>query len=422
MNNVKKPMILVGTLGGFALFLMSVYRLFIGVENYLTNYVAGLGELDKAAKAAAKQAARPGYDKVSYIMLAIAVVLLALGIWSYISAKKKQKQLTKKDPANVSPYLNRIEKVVGTCSRVRPVLIMLLAGAVFACMHPRFLTVSNFTNIISQYSHYGILAAGVCFAILIGGIDISLGSVLAFAGVIAAMIVSSGASVVLAILAALVIGALAGCFNGVFIAHFKLQPMIVTLATMSIFRGACMVVTNAKPVSCGKLPGSEIFKAIGQKSLFGVVPYTILLLALVYVVTFYILNMTSYGRHVYAVGGNEDAARLSGINVESTKIIAHTICGLFAGIAGIVVTARGATAQPTAGDGYEMDAIAAAVIGGISLRGGEGQVLFTIAGTIIIGMLNNILNLLNVASHYQPIIKGAVILFAVLLDSRSRKK
>ncbi|MBR2571836.1 MAG: ribose ABC transporter permease [Clostridia bacterium] len=317
--------------------------------------------------------------------------------------------------------MDRVQSVVDFSGRYRPVLIMLLVAAVFSCMHPRFLTGANFLNILKQNSHYGILAAGVCFAILLGGIDISIGSVLAFSGAVAALIVSSGGSVVLAVVAAILIGAAAGLANGVFIARFKLQPMIVSLATMSIFRGATLVLTDGKSFPLGKLPGSDMFKAIGQGSV-GFLPVPVLILIVVYAAMFYILNMTAFGRHVYAIGGNEEAARLSGINVEITKIIAHMMSGLMAGVAGVMVTARVASATPTAGNGYEMDAIAAAVIGGISLRGGEGQVLFAIVGAVIIGMLNNILNLMNVSSYYQTIIKGVVILIAVLLDAKSKDR
>ena len=390
---MKKSMILIGTVGGFVLFLWSVYRLF-------------------NAKL---------FNAASFIILLAAIALLACGIYCYVTCKREQKALEKQNPAAKSAYLERIQKVVDFSGSYRPALIMLLVMAVFSCMHPRFLTASNFLNILKQNSHYGILAAGVCFAILLGGIDISIGSVLAFSGAVAALIVSSGGPVILAVLAAIAIGAVGGLFNGVFIARFKLQPMIVTLATMSIFRGATLVLTDGKSFPLGKLPGSEAFKAIGQGSV-GFLPVPVLILIIAYVVVYYILNMTSFGRHVYAIGGNEEAARLSGINVERTKIISHMMSGLMAGLAGIMVTARVASATPTAGTSYEMDAIAAAVIGGISLRGGEGQVLFTIVGAVIIGMLNNILNLMNVSSYYQTIIKGVVILIAVLLDAKSKDR
>ena len=396
MNAIKKPVIVVGSVGGYALFLWSIYRLF----NAKILNVA------------------------SFLLLILGAVLVALGIGSYSSSKKEQKKILKQNPAARDPFLDALDRLMAFVGRCRPVFIMLLVASVFACMHSRFLTGTNWLNILKQNSHYGVLAAGVCFAILLGGIDISLGSVLAFSGAMAAFILGKGESPLLAlvaVVAAIIIGAAAGLLNGVFIARFKLQPMIVTLASMSIFRGATLVLTNGKSFSIGKTAGALAFKKIGQGSL-GFLPLPVILLIVVYIIVFYILNKTAFGRHVYAIGGNEDAARLSGINVARTKILAHVMCGLLAGVAGIMVTARVASATPTAGDGYEMDAIAAAVIGGISLRGGEGQVLFTIVGAIIIGMLNNILNLMNVSSYYQTIIKGVVILIAVLLDAKSKDK
>lgn len=393
MKAMKKSLIFIGPVVGYGLFLWSIYRLFNA-------------KLIGAA---------------SFLILVLGVALIALGIYSYMTCKKEQKLILKQDPSKRSPSLDKVDGLLSFVGRCRPVFIMLLVATVFGCMHSRFLTADNFLNILKQNSHYGILAAGVCFAILLGGIDISLGSVLAFSGAVAALIVSQGQPVVLAILAAIAIGAAAGLMNGVFIARFNLQPMIVTLATMSIFRGATLVLTNGKSFPLGKLPGSLAFKEIGQGSV-GFLPVPVIILILVYAIVYYILNKTAFGRHVYAIGGNEDAARLSGINVPRTKIMAHLLCGLMAGVAGIMVTARVASATPTAGNGYEMDAIAAAVIGGISLRGGEGQVLFTIVGAIIIGMLNNILNLMNVSSYYQTIIKGVVILIAVLLDAKSKDK
>lgn len=393
MKTINKTLAVLGPVAGYILFLYSVYRLLNA----------------KIVNAA------------SFILLAAAVLLFVLGVRSYLACKREQKQAAKENLAEKSVLMDKIQSLLNLIGRCRPVFIMLMVASVFSCMHARFLTVDNFMNILKQNSHYGILAAGVCFAILLGGIDISLGSVLAFSGAMASFIVSRGISVVLAVVVALIIGAIAGLMNGVFIARFKLQPMIVTLATMSIFRGATLVLTNGKSIPIGKLEGSVIFKQIGQGSI-GFLPIPVLLLILVYAVVFYILNKTAFGRHVYAIGGNEDAARLSGINVSRVKILCHVLCGLMAGVAGVMVTARVASATPTAGDGYEMDAIAAAVIGGISLRGGEGQVLFTIVGAIIIGMLNNILNLMNVSSYYQTIIKGIVILIAVLLDAKSKDK
>lgn len=311
----------------------------------------------------------------------------------------------------------------------RPLVILLFAALVFSGLSSRFLTVMNFTNILKQISHYAILAAGVYFAILLGGIDISVGSVLGFSGAMSALIISrmpdNPWSAPLAILAAVLIGLTAGLFNGFFISRFSLQPMIVTLATLSVFRGATLVLIGGAAVSIAgtRYAGAPMFISLGQSTLLGgYLPVPIILMALVYAVVYYLLNRTPFGRHMYAIGGNEEASLLSGINVMKTKMLAYMASGLLAGIAGIIITARVASATPTAGQSYEMDAIAAVVIGGTSLRGGEGKVLYTIVGALIIGMLNNIQTLVGVDSYYQTIIKGAVILLAVLLDARTGRK
>jgi len=308
----------------------------------------------------------------------------------------------------------------------RPIAILILVTAIFSCLHVRFFTVNNFTNILKQISHYAILAAGVYFAILLGGIDISVGSVAGFSGAVGALVITrmdTPASALAAVAVCLVIGALSGLTNGYFIARRGLQPMIVTLATMSIFRGATMVITNGAAISLNKrMAGYELFTALGQRSLFdSILPLPIIIMAVVYAIVYYILNITPFGRHMYAIGGNEEASLFSGIDVAKTKMIAHMTSGLMAAVAGVIITARVASATPTAGEGYELDAIAAVVIGGTSLRGGEGRVLYTLVGALIIGMLNNILNLTNVSAYYQTIVKGVVILIAVLLDARSRK-
>ena len=348
-----------------------------------------------------------------YPALVLGILFIAAGVYF-------MKQFNK--------YSEKSARITKTMfSDYRPIAILVLVTAIFSCLHIRFFTVNNFTNILKQISHYAILAAGVYFAILLGGIDISVGSVAGFSGAVAALIIArmdTPASALVAVCACLMIGSLSGLMNGYFIARYRLQPMIVTLATMSIFRGATMVITNGAAISLNRrLAGYELFAALGQKSLFGaILPLPIIIMAIVYAVVYCILNVTPFGRHMYAIGGNEEASLLSGINVEKIKILAHMTSGLMAATAGIIITARVASATPTAGEGYEMDAIAAVVIGGTSLRGGEGKVLYTLIGALIIGMLNNILNLTNVSAYYQTIVKGAVILTAVLLDARSRKK
>lgn len=319
-----------------------------------------------------------------------------------------------------------LKKTTAIFTKLRPLLILLLVTVVFSLLSDRFFTVGNLTNIFKQISANAILASGVYFAILMGGIDISVGSVLGFSGAMAAylmMHVDSPWAAALAVAAAIIIGAAAGATNGFFVAKCRLQPMIVTLASLSIFRGATLVLTNGASISINKTAGANAFKLLGQGAVFNdFLPVPIIIMAVIYAIVYYILNKTAYGRHIYAIGGNEDAAYLSGISVVKTKILGFMASGLMAGVAGIIVTARVAAAQPLAGQGYEMDAIAAVVIGGTSLRGGEGHVLYTIIGAVIIGMLNNILNLKDVSSYYQTIIKGGVILAAVLLDAYSKRK
>jgi ribose transport system permease protein len=300
-------------------------------------------------------------------------------------------------------------------------LIFLLIAAICSAISPRFLTAVNITNIFRQVAANAILAAGVCFVILTGGIDISIGSTVGFVGAVSAFMVTQSLNVVVILPAAILIGALIGLINGVLVAKCNLQPMIVTLGTQSIFRGATYVFTGARTVSIGAGEGVSSFKALGSGMLFDTIPISLIVVVVVYAFAFFLLHHTKYGRHIYAVGGNEEAARLSGINVSGAKILAYTVCGALAAVAAVIVTSRISSAQPTAGLSYEMDAIAAVVIGGTSLRGGEGRVIFTIVGAVTIGMINNMLNLMAVSSYYQISIKGLVIILAVLLDAYTNR-
>ena len=301
-------------------------------------------------------------------------------------------------------------------------IILLLVILVLGIINPKFLTLSNFSNIFKQIATNAILAAGMCFVILTGGIDISVGAILAFVGAISVSLISNGASLLVALLVSVTLGAVIGWINGVFIARFNLQPMIVTLATQSIFRGMTYIFTKGSPISLNMtLIDGKAYKWIGSGNILGGIPFPLILVLLVYALSFYVLTKTPFGRHVYAVGGNEEAARLSGINTRRTKTLAYIACGVMAAIAGVIISSRVASAQPNAGEMYEMDAIAAVVIGGTSLRGGEGRLLYTIIGAIIIGMLNNFLNLMGVDSYYQVVVKGFVILVAVLTDANTEK-
>lgn len=286
---------------------------------------------------------------------------------------------------------------------------------IMAILSPRFLAVSNIRNVLTQVSVNAVIAVGMTFVILTGGIDLSVGSTLAISGAVAATLVKGDGNVFLAIIVAIAIGAVVGLINGMLVARGKIQAFIVTLATMTVFRGVTQVYTNGTPVS----GLGRSFGVIGNKDILGI-PFPVLITVVVFLAAFYVLSQTRYGRYVFALGGNEDSARLSGINTNKIKSLVYVISGITAAISGIIVTSRIGSASATAGAGYELDAIAAVVLGGTSLSGGEGSVAGTIIGALIIGVLNNGLNLLNVSPYYQAIVKGIVILLAVLIDKKNK--
>ncbi len=292
---------------------------------------------------------------------------------------------------------------------------LLVLCIIVSILSPRFLSIANIKNVLTQVSVNTIIAIGMTFVILTGGIDLSVGSSLAISGAVAATIVKVTGNVFLAIVSSLLIGIIVGVINGIFISKGKIQAFIVTLATMTIFRGVTQVYTNGTPVSgLGKS-----FGAIGNKTFLGI-PIPVVITLIVFLISYYVLNQTRYGRYLYAVGGNEDSARLSGINTDKVKTIVYIISGITAALSGIIVTSRIGSASATAGAGYELDAIAAVVLGGTSLAGGEGSIAGTIIGALIIGVLNNGLNLMNVSPYYQLIVKGLVILLAVMIDKKNK--
>jgi ribose transport system permease protein len=301
--------------------------------------------------------------------------------------------------------------------RYQSIIGLIIFSVIIALMNDRFMTLSNVMNILRQTSINSIIAAGMTFVILTGGIDLSVGSTLAISGAMAASLIGSGMNPVLAVIVALAIGAGVGMLNGFVISKGKLQPFIVTLATMTVFRGATLVFTDGKPISTGYEAGAELYSQIGN-GYIGAVPIPIIIMILVFAIGYYVLTGTTIGRYVYALGGNEEATKLSGVNTDRIKIFVYGMSGFFAALAGIIITARLSSAQPTAGQGYELDAIAAVVLGGTSLAGGLGSIMGTVVGALIIGILNNALNLMNVSSYYQLLAKGVVILIAVLIDRK----
>ena len=262
-----------------------------------------------------------------------------------------------------------------------------LIGLVLLCVvitfvSPAFMTLSNITNVFTQVSTNAIIAVGMTFVILTGGIDLSVGSTVAISGAFAASIIKSTNNVFLAVLAAGIVGIVIGLINGLLISKGKLQAFIATLATMTIFRGATLVFTNGTPIS--KLP--ENFVNIGNGKL-GFIPIPVIITVIVLVIAIYVLTQTRFGRYLYALGGNEDSARLSGINTTKIKTLVYVISGFASSIAGVIIASRIGSASPNAGTGFELDAIAAVVIGGTSLAGGEGRITGTLIGALIIGVL-----------------------------------
>lgn len=284
---------------------------------------------------------------------------------------------------------------------------------VLALSTPRFFTVSNLMTIGNQVSINALLAFGVTFVIITGGIDLSLGSMVAVTGVVAAMFAHPDTyPVIVPIFIGLAAGSAMGAFNGLVITKSKVPPFIVTLGTMTIGRGLALILSKGRPVS----NLSDSFNFIGGGNLFGI-PFPIIILIVAFVVCSIVLNKTILGRYMYAVGGNEPAARASGIRVSRVKMWVYTICGLLSAMGGILLTSRITTGQPNAGSGFELDAIAAAIIGGTSTSGGTGSMTGTLIGALLIGVISNSLDLLNVTSYYQQVVMGAIIIGAVVLDS-----
>ena len=282
---------------------------------------------------------------------------------------------------------------------------------------PYFLTVSNLLNVAQQTSINAIIAVGMTFVIITAGIDLSVGSVLAFSGVVLASLLHTGIPVYLAIGVGLGVGFLIGSLNGLLITYGRLPPFISTLGMMSVARGGALLYTHGRPIS----GFSEQFRSLATGEILHI-PSPVIIMALVYVVAHFILTRTKIGRYTYAIGGNEEAANLSGVNVKFYKSIVYGLCGMLSGLGAIILTARLNSAQPIAGIMYELDAIAATVIGGTSLMGGEGTVFGTLIGALIMGVLRNGLNLLGVSSFIQQIVIGSVIIMAVLMDMALKKK
>ena len=298
------------------------------------------------------------------------------------------------------------------------ILALIILMVFVSILNPTFLQANNLMNLMRQLIINGFIALGMTFVILTGGIDLSVGSTLAVTSAIFAGLLQNGMNTILAILIALGLGLILGLINGFLITKGKLAPFIVTLATMTIFRGLTLVYTDGRPIAGPK--DNFAFQFLGKGQFLGI-PFQVILFALAFLILWTILNKTALGRKIYAVGGNEKASFISGINIDKVKISVYVISSLMAVLSGLILTSRLNSAQPTAGVAYEMDAIAAVVLGGTSMAGGSGSLTGTLIGILILGVLNNGLNLLGVSSFYQQIVKGIVILIAVLIDRKRNK-
>ena len=312
--------------------------------------------------------------------------------------------------------------------RFQSLIALLLLCIILSILTDKFFTPENGLNVLRQVAVNACIATGMTLIVLTAGIDLSVGSVLALCGAVTAGLFKNGLefpssdlfvgfTVIGALLAGLILGALLGWFNGFTVTKFNVPPFVATLAMLTIARGFTMLYTKGHPISnLGK-----DFAFIGSGSLIGI-PVPVWLAIIVVLIAVFITQKTKLGRYIYAIGGNEQAAKLSGINIKKVKMTVYAVAGALAALGGIIVTARLDSAQPNAGMSYELDAIAAVVIGGTSLSGGKGSVWGTVMGAIIIGVLNNGLVLLNVSPFWQQVVKGGVILLAVIIDKIGEKK
>ena len=313
--------------------------------------------------------------------------------------------------------------------RFAPIIILVILALIFSSQEPAFASERNFWFLLRQNFVYGIMAVGMTFVILTGGIDLSVGSVLAFAGLVAAAVAkgsnwrdvgnpdAGGTAVLLAALAAVAVGSGAGLIHGFAIAKLKVPAFVVTLGGLAAWRGAAQVMSQGQPIN----KFSDDYRFWGS-GFIGPAPVPVVIFAAFVVVGYLVLRFTTYGRSIYAVGGNPEAARLSGLNTTGLILSVYVISGFCAGLCGFLLTSRLGAAEVVAGQGYELIVIAAVVIGGTSLFGGEGSVLGTLVGTLLIGVLNSGLAINNVNPYYQPIIIGLIVVFSVYLDQLAKSR
>lgn len=306
-------------------------------------------------------------------------------------------------------------KLSNVTQKLGPLLGFIILVIIVSVLNPDFLEPLNILNLLRQVAINALIAFGMTFVILTGGIDLSVGSILALSSAFVANLMLAGVDPILAIIIGCAAGGVMGMVNGLMITKGKMAPFIATLATMTIFRGLTLVYTNGNPIT--GLGDSMAFQLFGRGYFLGI-PVPAITMAITFIVLWVILHKTPFGRKTYAIGGNEKASIVSGIKVPRVKIMIYSLAGALSALAGAILTSRLNSAQPTAGTSYELDAIAAVVLGGTSLSGGRGRIVGTLIGALIIGTLNNGLNLLGVSSFYQMVVKGIVIVIAVLIDRK----
>nr|WP_232219637.1 ribose ABC transporter permease [Carnobacterium pleistocenium] len=302
--------------------------------------------------------------------------------------------------------------------KLGPLLALIVLVILVTVVNPGFISPNNLLNLLRQVSTNALIAFGMTFVIITGGIDLSVGSTLALSSALMAGAIASGLDPILAMVLSLFAGTAFGAVNGLLITKGRMAPFIATLATMTIYRGLTLVYTNGNPIT--GIGDSFIFKFVGRGYLFGI-PFPVVLMIISFILLYILLHKMTFGRKTFAIGGNEKAAFIAGIKNDRIKTGIYAISGLMASLAGIIITSRLDSAQPTAGTSYEMDAIASVVLGGTSLSGGRGRLVGTLIGALIIGTLNNGMNLLGISSFYQQVVKGIVIIIAVLLDRKNKK-
>jgi len=311
------------------------------------------------------------------------------------------------------------EIVLELLIKYKTILILAVLVSVFTAIKPIFLDPRNLLNILKQTSFVAVTAFAATFIVTLGGLDLSVGSTAAVVGVVLAMLLRGGGSIPLALLVVLAISAFLGWFNGFVSVKGGIGPFLVTLSTMNIYRGIAMTLSSGRPIP---IVAKSVTNAFGNGSLFGVVPAPVIIIALTFVLTYYLFNKSKFGFYVRCIGGNEEAARVAGIPVGRIKIIVYTISGLYACIAGLILASLMNAGMSDLGSTLALDAIAAVILGGTAITGGYGTVWGTLGGTLIMGALNNGLSLLGAQTQQQILVKGIVIILAVLMSNLINKQ